>query len=81
MGVKLVGKEFAVYEATQSLTENLKFLLAAIKTIQPTSVESERAFFASASLVTKIRNRLADNTIDALCFFRINFNHIYAKNM
>ena len=61
-----------LYEVTNTRPNNL---YAALKIIKPTSVEAERVFSALGSFVSKIRNRLNDNTIDALLFLR----HYYSK--
>lgn len=47
-----------------------------LKSIPPTSVESERAFSVSGNFCTKLRSRLSDKTIDDLCFLRGHFNKI-----
>jgi len=48
----------------------------ALLTIPPTSVELERAFSAAGYLRSKIRSRMADKTLDTLCFLRSYFqNH------
>ena len=44
--------------------------IGAITTIHPTSMEAERASSACGLFVTKLRSRLHDSTIDALCFIR-----------
>ena len=44
-----------------------------LMSIQPTSVESERAFSAAGLVCTKIRSRLNDQTLDKLCFLRTFF--------
>lgn len=44
-----------------------------LKTVRPTSVEAERAFSASALLLTKIRSSLSDESIDNLTFLRSYF--------
>ena len=67
---QVVKKEMRLYEVTNTKPKNLEKLYAALKIIKPTSVEAERAFSALASFVSKIRNRLNDNTIDALLFLR-----------
>ena len=47
-----------------------------LSTIQPTSVESERAFSAAGLFCTKKRSRLNDETLDALCLLRAHFLRI-----
>ena len=34
----------------------------------PTSIVSERAFSATGLFITRIRSRLADDTLDSLCY-------------
>ena len=58
------------YETSKKRPENLEKLYAALKTIKPTSVEAERAFSALGYFANKIRNRLNDDTLDALMFLR-----------
>ena len=72
---QVVKKEMRLYEVTNTKPNNLEKLYAALKTIKPTSVEAERAFLALGYFVSKIRNRLNDNTIDVLLFLR----HYYSK--
>ena len=70
---KLIKKEFEVYEESKNRTENLNRLRAALNCIQPTSVESERAFSAAGLFLTKLRTRLKPSTTNALCFLRHYF--------
>ena len=71
---RVVQKEMMLYEITER-PNNLEKLYVALKTIKPTSVETERAFLALGYFVSKIRNCLNDDTIDALLFLR----HYYCK--
>ena len=71
---RVVEKEMMLYEITKR-PNNLEKLYAALKTIKPTSVEAERAISALGYFVSKIRNCLNDDTIDALLFLR----HYYSK--
>ena len=70
---KILSKEFALFEATKVRPENLQRLYLALGTIQPTSVEAERAFSVCGIFVTKLRNRLSDKSINALCFLKSHF--------
>ena len=72
---RVVQKEMMLYEINKRRPNNLEKLYAALKTIKPTSVEAERAFSALGCFVSKIRNRLNDDTIYALLFLR----HYYSK--
>ena len=67
---RMVQKECEVFEASGRRPANLQHLYEALLTIQPTSVEAERAFSACGLFVTKLRSRLHDSTVDALCFIR-----------
>ena len=66
----MVQKECEAFEASGIRPANLQTLYEALLTIQPTSVEAERAFSACGLFVTKLRSRLHDSTIDALCFIK-----------
>ena len=65
-----VSKEMLVYEETGKRTTNLELLLNALETIPPTSVESERAFFAAGLFVTKIRSRMSNDLLNTLRFLK-----------
>ena len=67
---KIILKEFALFEATKVRPTNLQQLYLALGTIQPTSVEAERAFSVCGLFITKRRNRLSDKSINALCFLK-----------
>ena len=67
---KIIAKEFALFEATKVRPKNLQCLYLALGTIPPTSVEAERAFSVCGTFVTKVRNRLSDKSINALCFLK-----------
>ena len=43
--------------------------------IPPTSVEAERAFSASGLICSRLRTRLGDETLDALCNFHKQQRH------
>ena len=53
----------------------LSSLYQAKKSVPPTSVEVERAFSASGSLMTKVRSRLSDSTLSKLCLLRYYFKN------
>ena len=67
---RMVQKECEVFEASGIRPANLQTLYEALLTIQPTSVEAERAFSACGLFVTKLRSHLHNSTIHALCFIR-----------
>lgn len=57
------------------LSERLQKLAAALDGVQASSVEAERAFSTAGRILTKIRNRLGDDTVDFYCFA----NHFLKK--
>jgi len=59
----IVKKEMSLFEAAIKRLNNLEKLLQALTTINPKSVEPERAFSATGLFVTKLRNRLNDETV------------------
>lgn len=66
----VLKQEFAVYKRTGNKTKNILLLYNAIKTIKPTSTESERAFSIASNFCTKIRSRLSDDSLHALVFLK-----------
>ena len=67
---RMVQKECETFEASGIRPANLQTFHEALLTIQPISWKAERAFSACGLFVTKLRSRLHDSTIDALCFIR-----------
>ncbi len=59
-----------LYCATKSgvLSDRLRKLMKALKSVQASSVDSERAFSTAGRFVTKIRSKLGDRAIDNYCF-------------
>ena len=51
----------------------LNKLFNALQSIPPTSVESERAFSITGQFATKLRTKLADNTLDSLVFLKASY--------
>ena len=49
-------------------------LFRALKTIQPTSIEAERAFSTCGLFVTKLRTNLNDDTLNALLIVNKHYN-------
>ena len=66
-------KELKLFEASGTQTQGIEILYNALLTIQPTSVESERVFSTTGTFVNKIRNRLSDETINALTVLKTYF--------
>ena len=52
----------------------LNKLFNALQSIPPTSVESERAFSITGQFATKLRTKLADNTLNSLVFLKASYN-------
>ena len=68
---KIVKKEMQLYKINPiERPKYLELLFKALKTIKPTSVEAERAFSAMGFFVTKLRNRMGDETLDGLITMR-----------
>ena len=59
-----------LFETTKKKPENLENLYRSLLTIRPTCVEAERAFSSTALFVIKIRNRLNDDTLNAMIVMR-----------
>ena len=69
---KKIRHEIAVFEGETRRTY-LQNSYEYLKTVKPTSVESEHGFSASSNIVTKLRSSLEDDTLNALCFLRAYF--------
>ena len=69
------SEEFKVFIKTGEKSEYLKKLETALNTIQVSSVESERAFPAAGLLLTELRCRMADATLDRRCFLKAYFQN------
>ena len=70
---KHLAKEFDIFDATGQQITNIDLLLDALKSISPTSVESERSFSAAGLFVTKLRTRLSDRSVDKLCLLKCHY--------
>jgi len=65
-----IRTEMAVFESSGVRGRGLQLVYNYLQSIPPASVEAERAFSAAGVLCTKIRSRLADESLDILCFLR-----------
>jgi len=74
-GFTSLTKEFSLYEATGNITKNLKQLFNALITIRPTSTQNERNFSVSGTVITKLRSRLSDKSVNNLCFLKYYFKN------
>lgn len=73
---KVLHKELTLFELNGKLTENLQRLFNGLKTVQPTSTESERVFSSSSNICNKTRSRLSDYNLHILCFLKSYFKRI-----
>lgn len=76
---KVIQKELALFELTGELTPGLNNMYKALKSIKPTSTDSERVFSDSANICTKKRSSLQDSSINELCFLKSYFKRVDGK--
>ena len=69
-GAQRIHKEMQIFEATKKILENSEKIYHSLDTIRQTSVEAERAFSAMGLFVTKIINRLNDDTLNVMIVIR-----------
>lgn len=74
---KVLKKEMTTFESDGVRGEYLSAIHDYLLTIKPTSVEAERAFSAAGYICSSIRSRLADDTINNICFLRSYFQNQY----
>lgn len=72
---KVLKKEITAFESEGVRGEYLSAFHDYLLTIKPTSVEAERAFSAAGYICSSIRSRLADDTINTICFLRSFFQN------
>lgn len=65
-----IKTEFTVFQASGVRLRGRCLQSAYLLSVPPASVEAERAFSAAGLLCTKIRSRMSDKSLDALCFLR-----------
>lgn len=70
-----IKTEMAVFESNRVRGRSLELVYNYLMTIPSASVESERAFSAAGTLCSKIRSRLDDRSLDALCIIRSYYKH------
>lgn len=70
---KLIRQELSNFEASNELGSYTTKLLNALKTVQPTSTESERVFSSTSIFCSKRRSRLSDESLNALCLLKSFF--------
>lgn len=72
---KVLKKEMTTFESEGVRGEYLTAIHDYLLSIKPTSVEAERAFSAAGYICSSIRSRLADDTINTICFLRSYFQN------
>ena len=65
-----IKTEFTVFQASGVRLRGRCLQSAYLLSVPPASVEAERAFSAAGLLCTKIRSRMSEKSLDALCFLR-----------
>ncbi|KAF2886490.1 hypothetical protein ILUMI_19684 [Ignelater luminosus] len=73
---KILKKEMACFEFDEIRGQYLTLAYDYILTVQPTSVEAERAFSAAGYICSSLRSRLGDDIINTICFLRAHFQKI-----
>lgn len=68
--MKVIRQEMTLFENGGNRGRYLQLVYDYLLSIPPTSVEAERAFSASGLICSRLRTRLGDETLDALCFLR-----------
>ncbi|KAF2883708.1 hypothetical protein ILUMI_22458 [Ignelater luminosus] len=73
---KILKKEMACFESDGIRGQYLMLAYDYILTVQPTSVEAERAFSAAGYICSSLRSRLGDDIINTICFLKAHFQKI-----
>lgn len=68
-----IRAEFKKFDNYQKRTERLELLFNSLRTIKPTSTETERVFSTAGVIKNRIRNRLSFETFNALLFLKYYF--------
>lgn len=71
-----IKKEMNLFEGGGTKGLHLQLAYEYLKTIKPTSVESERAFSSAGYICNKVRARMSDSTLDDICFLRSYFREL-----
>lgn len=71
-----VKKEITLFDAQGTRGVYLQQAYDLLLTVKPTSVEAERAFSSAGVILNKLRTRLNDKSLDALCFLRGHFKNL-----
>ena len=70
---KTLERDLKLFEATGEKTKTITLLNNIVLSVPPSSTEPERAFSLAGVIVTKFRNRLSDDAVDALLFLKYYF--------
>lgn len=70
-----VMREVEIFVTHNVRGEHLEKCYKYLLTVQPSSVEAERAFSTSSIVCPSISSRLNDETLDILCFLKEHFQH------
>lgn len=68
-----IKREMALFDSGNSRGKFLELVYDFILKIPPTTVEAERCFSSSGYICSKLRTRLSDKSLDAICFLRSYF--------
>ena len=68
-----VSEELVNFAQTKVRSPLLNKLYEALKTIPPSSIESERAFSITGQFITKLRTQLGDDSIDSLVYLKSHY--------
>ena len=69
----LVKIEMALFENGGSRGKYLEIAYDSLRSIPPTSVESERVFSSSGYFCNHLRSKLSNQTLDTLSFLRSHY--------
>lgn len=73
---KVITKELSLFELHGKLSRNLDMIFDALKSIKPTSTDSERVFSDSSNICSKKRTLLSDENVNNICFLKSFFQRI-----
>lgn len=69
----ILMNEFTHYDKYSKRSPKLDRLFDALCSVQPTSTQNERNFSLAGNFISKLRTRLLDKNVDALCFLKSHF--------
>ena len=69
----MINKEMNLFQGGDARGRYLQFAYDVLRSIPPSSMESERAFSSASYLCNKVRSTLNDDTLNALCILRSHF--------